>query len=218
MRKEDTRSDRNSKKKGKGKKTHLPNSTWKPSLTQMKEAKLRHDRHAHEFCGKESKSTREVCVKIHQATSVYERNLGVKTASQPKILPISYQSCTDNSKENILTTTACRLTARTTRRKKYFDYFIFKIVDCGLIPSGTRRCALAQTIGNARGLDMNSSWSAESHPKDLRFHQHQQSDDPNSARGLDSNFASDRGCDSTTTTRLRHCRLRRAVYAAHDKS
>jgi hypothetical protein len=86
------------------KKHDLPNSTRKPSLTQIKEAKLRHDRHAHEFCGKESKSIREVCVKIHQATSVNERNLGVKTASQPKILPTNYQSCTDNSKENISTT------------------------------------------------------------------------------------------------------------------
>jgi hypothetical protein len=42
-------------------------------------------------------------------------------------------------------------------RKKYFDYFIFNIVDygvnCGLLRSGARhRRALAQIIGNARGL------------------------------------------------------------------
>jgi hypothetical protein len=36
----------------------------------------------------------------------------------------------------------------------------------------------------------------------MRFRRHQQRDNPNSARGLDNNFASDRGCDSTTTTRL----------------
>jgi hypothetical protein len=45
-----------------------------------------------------------------------------------------------------------------------------------------------------------------------------QRDDPNNARGLDNNFASDRGYDSTTTTRLRHHRLRRADDAAPDKS
>jgi hypothetical protein len=36
--------------------------------------------------------------------------------------------------------------------------------------------------------------------------------------GLDNNFASDRDCDSTTTTRLRHHRLRRIDRAAPDKS
>jgi hypothetical protein len=46
-----------------------------------------------------------------------------------------------------------------------------------------------------------------------------QRDDPNSARGLNNNFASDRGCDSTTTTRLPlHHRLHRADHAAPDKS
>jgi hypothetical protein len=77
-------------------------------------------------------------------------------------------------------------------------------VDCGSPRSGAHRCALAQTIDNARGLDINLPLSAENHPQDLRFHQHQQHGNPNSARGLDNNSASDRGCDSTTTTRLRH--------------
>jgi hypothetical protein len=54
-----------------------------------------------------------------------------------------------------------------------------------------------QTIGNARGLDINSPLSAKNNLQDLRFHRHQQRDDPNSVRGLDNNFASDRGCDST---------------------
>jgi hypothetical protein len=111
---------------------------------------------------------------------------------------------------------------QTTQRKKYFDYFAFNIVDCGVncsLPrSGARHRALTQTIGNARGLDINSPQSAENHPQDLRLHRHQQRDDPNSARGLDNNFASDRDCDSTTTTRLCHYRLRRANHAAPDIS
>jgi hypothetical protein len=49
--------------------------------------------------------------------------------------------------------------------KKYFDYFGFKIVDygvnCGLPRSGARCRALAQTIGNARGLDINSPRSTK---------------------------------------------------------
>jgi hypothetical protein len=117
---------------------------------------------------------------------------------------------------------------------KYFDYFVFNIVDygvnCGFLRSGAHRRALAQTIGNARGLDINSPRSAEAHTQDLRFRRHQQHNDPNSARGLDNNFASDRGCDSTTSTRLPlHPRLRqqldyvivdysRADHAAPDKS
>jgi hypothetical protein len=67
-------------------------------------------------------------------------------------------------------------TARTTRRK-YFDYlvfnivddFVFKIVDSGLSRSGARRRALAQTMGNARGLDINSPRSAENHLKTCDF-------------------------------------------------
>jgi hypothetical protein len=109
-----------------------------------------------------------------------------------------------------------------TIRRKYFDYFTFNIVDCGvncgLIRLGARRRALAQTIGNARGLDINSPLSVEAHTQDLQFRRYQQRDDPNNARGLDNNFASDRDCDSTTTTRLRHRRLRRADYAGPDKS
>jgi hypothetical protein len=89
--------------------------------------------------------------------------------------------------------------------EKYFDYFVFHIVDyicanCGSPRSGARQRALAQTIGNARGLDINSPWSAENHPQDPRLHQHQQHSDPNNARGLDNSFASDRDYDSTTAT------------------
>jgi hypothetical protein len=89
--------------------------------------------------------------------------------------------------------------------EKYFDYFVFNIVDysvnCGLPRSGARRRALAQTIGNARGLDINSPRSAKNHPQDMRFRRHQQRDNSTSARGLDNNSASDRSCDSTTSTR-----------------
>jgi hypothetical protein len=94
--------------------------------------------------------------------------------------------------------------------EKYFDFNIIDYVYVGyaLLRSGAHHRELAQTIGNARGLDINSPWSTEAHTQDLRFHRHQQRDDPNSARGLDNNFVSDRGYDSTTTTRLRHHRLR----------
>jgi hypothetical protein len=106
--------------------------------------------------------------------------------------------------------------------KNIFDYFVFNIVDYGvndgLSRSGAHRRALAQTIGNARGLDINSPRSVENQPQDLRFRRHQQRDNPNNARGLNNNFASDRDCDSTTTTRLRHRRLHRADHAAPDKS
>jgi hypothetical protein len=44
--------------------------------------------------------------------------------------------------------------------EKYFDYFIFNIVNCGLQRSGARHHALARTIGNARGLDITSPLSA----------------------------------------------------------
>jgi hypothetical protein len=138
-------------------------------------------------------------------------------------------------KKFIKSTAATSPTVRRTRRKifrlqrrvagalgqpgeKYFDYFVFNIVNCGLLRSRARHRALTQTIGNARGLDINSSLSAENHLQDLRFHRHQQRDDPNNARGLDNNFASDRGYDSTTTTRLRHRRLRRADYATPIKA
>jgi hypothetical protein len=39
--------------------------------------------------------------------------------------------------------------------EKYFDYF-FSFVGCALPRSGTHRRALAQPIGNARGLEINS--------------------------------------------------------------
>jgi hypothetical protein len=74
--------------------------------------------------------------------------------------------------------------------EKYFDYFVFNIVDCGSAMlggstsprpcdfvdisntaiqqhSGARRCTFTQTIGNARGLDINSPLSAEAHTQDL---------------------------------------------------
>jgi hypothetical protein len=103
------------------------------------------------------------------------------------------------------------------RARSIVDYIC---VNYGLPRSGARHRALAQTIGNARGLDINSPRSAENHSQDLRFRRHQQRDNPNNARGLNNNFASDRGCDSTTATRLhlRLLRLRCADHAAHDKS
>jgi hypothetical protein len=128
-------------------------------------------------------------------------------------------TCVDNSKKHIST---IRRTVWTTQRK-YFDYFVFNIVDyicvnCALPRSGARHRALAQTIDNTRGLDINSPLSVEAHTQDLRLHRHQQHGDPNNARGLDNNFASDCGYNSTTTTRLRHHRLRRGDPGTPDKS
>jgi hypothetical protein len=105
------------------------------------------------------------------------------TASQPNILPANYEDRADNSKEKL------RLLRLQHRR--------LRLATLG----GSRHRALAQTIDNTRGLDINSHLSAEAHTKDLRFHRHQQHDNPNNARGLDNNFASDHGCDSTTSTR-----------------
>jgi hypothetical protein len=57
--------------------------------------------------------------------------------------------------------------------EKYCDYFAFNIVDCsvncGLSHSGACRRALAQTIGNARELDIISPLSVETHIQDLDF-------------------------------------------------
>jgi hypothetical protein len=102
----------------------------------------------------------------------------------------------DNSEKNISTTLLGQL------EEKYFDYFVFNIVDCDLPRLGARRRALAQTIDNARGLDINSPQSAENHSQDLRLHRHQQHNNPNYAWGLDSSFASKHGYESTTITHL----------------
>jgi hypothetical protein len=59
----------------------------------------------------------------------------MKTARQLNILPASYQSCSDNP-----------------RRKKYFDYFVFKIVGCALPRSGlivARSRKLSATLGGS---------------------------------------------------------------------
>jgi hypothetical protein len=105
---------------------------------------------------------------------------------------------TDNPEKNISTTS----------RLQHRRLHTFRLRTCGLPRSGAHRRALAQTIDNARGLDINSPRSAEAHTQDLQFRRHQQHGDPNNARGLDNNFASDRDCDSTKITRLRHRRLR----------
>jgi hypothetical protein len=51
-------------------------------------------------------------------------------------------------------------TAPENPKKKYFDYFVFNIIDCdancGLLRSEARRHTLTQTIGNARGLDIKT--------------------------------------------------------------
>jgi hypothetical protein len=53
--------------------------------------------------------------------------------------------------------------------EQYFDYIVFDFVNCGSLRSGAHRRALAQTIDNARGLDINSPRSAENHLKTCDF-------------------------------------------------
>jgi hypothetical protein len=101
----------------------------------------------------------------------------------------------DKSEKNILTTSSSTSSITSALTAAHYVR--------GLAVAYSRK-----TIGNARGFDINSPRSAEAHAQDLRLHRHQQRDDPNSARGLDNNFAFDRDCDSSITTRLRHRRLR----------
>jgi hypothetical protein len=64
--------------------------------------------------------------------------------------PANYKGCSDNLEKNI------------------FDYFVDYIrVGYGLPRSGAHRRILAQIIGNARGLDINSPRSVENHSQDL---------------------------------------------------
>jgi hypothetical protein len=172
----------------------------------------------------------KACYENHQI-----KNQGVKQlfSYQKKYILVQFDDASDNSGKYPSATTSRGITRIGQLEEKYSpdcldnpekkncDYFIFKIVDyicvgCGLPRSGARRRALAQTIGNARGLDINSLLSAEAHKQDLRFRRHQQHDDPNSAQGLDNNFASNH--DSTRTSQLHHRRLRHADHAAPDKS
>jgi hypothetical protein len=87
------------------------------------------------------------------------------------------------------------------------DYFIFT--------ESTAACYVqGLTIAHSRKLSAMLGGSTSTRPgvRKITFKTYDfvdiSSDDPNSARRLDSNFASDRDCDSTTTTRLRHRRLR----------
>jgi hypothetical protein len=119
--------------------------------------------------------------------------------------------CTDNSNKNILTT------QQTTSISTTFGSSTTCSSSSASTPSASttsrryvRRLCLAtlrgspsRTRANDRqrsGFDINSPLSTEVHTEDLRFRRYQQRDGPNNARGLDNNFASDRGCDSTTTT------------------
>jgi hypothetical protein len=74
-----------------------------------------------------------------------------------------------------------------------------------------------------RGLDINSPLSTETHAHDLRLNRHQQHDNPNNARGLDNNFASELAAvlwqQPAVSTSIRCIDLDRGVdHAAPDKS
>jgi hypothetical protein len=164
---------------------------------------------------------REETADANQASATADKSHGKKTLhgeQRKRNQLVRTLSCQRFKKTSNKSAAVCIGELPVDNLKKYFDYVVFNIVAYALPRSGARRRALAQTIGNARGLGINSPLNAETHAQDLRFHQHRQRDDLNRARGLDNNFASDRDCDSTITTRLHHRRLRRADHAAPDKS
>jgi hypothetical protein len=108
-------------------------------------------------------------------------------------------------------------------RRKYFDYFVFNIVDCGvnygLSCSEARRRRTRANYRQRSGARHQLAPECGSSYSRPTISSTSERDNLNSARGLDNNFTSDRDCDSTTTTRLpRHHRLRRVNHGAPDKS
>jgi hypothetical protein len=106
--------------------------------------------------------------------------------------PSSNQRYSDNSEKNILTTLSSTSSTTTSTAACYAR---------GLVIMHSHK--LSSTLGGStstrpgvRNITLRPTISSTC----------KQHGDPNNARGLDNNFASD--CDSTTTTRLRHCRLR----------
>jgi hypothetical protein len=71
----------------------------------------------------------------------------MKIMSQPYNAPASYRSCADNSKKKQIRLQRHIIGLSGQLGEKYFDYFVFNIVDygvnCGLLRSGARRRALA---------------------------------------------------------------------------
>jgi hypothetical protein len=137
----------------KRKKTHqLPNSIWKPTLYTSYH------------------STFQTRKKKNSYVPTYDDD-SRQRINQKQSASVNHKSSVDNSKKNISTTMAWRLTARTTRRK-YFDYFVFNFVDCdvncGLLRSRARH-QLTPECGN--------------HPQDLQFRRHQQHDNPKQRSG-----------------------------------
>jgi hypothetical protein len=107
------------------------------------------------------------------------------TTKDDIIKPLSWRKIRGKKTATVYNRRVTRTTPTT--RKKNIDYFVLNIIDYGVnsgLPcSGARRRALAQTIGNARGLDINSPLGAEAHTQDLRFCRHRQCDDPKQCSG-----------------------------------
>jgi hypothetical protein len=100
--------------------------------------------------------------------------------------------CSDNSDKNILTTSSSRSSTAACHAR-------------GLVI--THSCKLLATLG---GSMSTRPWVRKITLKTCNFVDISNATIPTKARGLDNNFASDRGCDSTTTTHLPlYDRLRR---------
>jgi hypothetical protein len=105
---------------------------------------------------------------------VKENKIKIKLLACTCVCPATYQGYADNLERKIFRLRCSDNSEKIFRLqsgKKYFDYFDFNIIDCGVncgLPRSGARCrALAQTIGNARGLDINSPLTVETRAHDL---------------------------------------------------
>jgi hypothetical protein len=96
--------------------------------------------------------------RIYVGSGRFSRHTLINTRSGRVPWGEKKQSAAKFSTAQIILRQIFRLLCSDNSKKKYFDFNIvdYIYVNCGLSRSGARRCALAQTIGNARGLDINS--------------------------------------------------------------
>jgi hypothetical protein len=124
----------------------------------------------------------------YQATSIYVQKLQVSQRFQQRVT----SSCPGNSKK--IFRLRCSDNLKEKLRLLRLQDRQLRLVTLGGSPPRAR-ANYRQRSGARHQLAPECRKSSQ----DLRFHRHQQRDDPNSTRGLDNNFASDSGCDSTTT-------------------
>jgi hypothetical protein len=106
-------------------------------------------------------------------------------------------------------------------REKYFDYIVDYITPlrASTMPCHARGLTVVHSCKLSATLGGSTSTRPEVRKITLKIYDFidiSNATIPRNARGFNDNFASDRDCDSTTTTR--HRRLRRADHATPDKS